>query len=175
VHIHLIAVGTGMPRWVAEGFQEYARRLPRECSLLLREVDLPHRLRGLPAAQARTAEAERLLAAVPPGAATVALDERGSPWRTADLARLLQGWLGSGRDVALLVGGADGLAPACLEGAEVWSLSPLTLPHMLVRVVVAEQVYRAWTILAGHPYHRGGSPEAAGSRIHRRGAETQKS
>jgi 23S rRNA (pseudouridine1915-N3)-methyltransferase len=175
VHIHLIAVGTGMPRWVAEGFQEYARRLPRECALRLREVDLPQRLRGLPPEQGRAAEGERLLAAVPAGAARVALDERGSPWSTAELARRLQGWLGGGRDVALLVGGADGLAPACREGAEVWSLSPLTLPHMLVRVVVAEQIYRAWSILAGHPYHRGGSPEAAASRIHRRGAEARRS
>lgn len=147
-----------MPRWVAEGFQEYARRMPRECSLVLREVDLPQRLRGLPLEQGRAAEGERLLAAVPPRAARVALDERGSPWSTAELARRLQGWLGGGGDVALLVGGADGLAPACLDGAEVWSLSPLTLPHMLVRVVVAEQIYRAWSILAGHPYHRAGAP-----------------
>ena len=162
MRVHLIAVGSGMPRWVAEGFQEYARRMPRECTLVLREVELPGRQRGLPASQGRTAEGERLLAAVPAGAGVVALDERGAPWDTLELSHRLEGWLGGGRDVALLVGGADGLAPECLQAAgQVWSLSALTLPHMLVRVLVAEQLYRAWSILAGHPYHRGavaGSP-----------------
>jgi 23S rRNA (pseudouridine1915-N3)-methyltransferase len=100
-------------------------------------------------------EGERLLAAVPRGAARWALDQRGREWSTEDLARRLEGWLGEGRDVALLVGGPEGLADACRAGAEgLWSLSRLTLPHPLVRVVVAEQVYRAWTLLAGHPYHR---------------------
>ena len=156
MRVHLIAVGSGMPRWVAEGFQEYARRMPRECTLVLREVELPGRQRGLPASQGRTAEGERLLAAVPAGAGVVALDERGAPWDTLELSHRLEGWLGGGRDVALLVGGADGLAPECLQAAgQVWSLSALTRPHMLVRVLVAEQLYRAWSILAGHPYHRG--------------------
>ncbi|HEY5719007.1 MAG TPA: 23S rRNA (pseudouridine(1915)-N(3))-methyltransferase RlmH, partial [Gammaproteobacteria bacterium] len=98
---------------------------------------------------------ERMLAALPTGARVVALDVAGSAWDTPTLARQLERWRAGGSDVALLVGGADGLAPACLERAEQrWSLSPLTFPHMLVRVLVAEQLYRAWSLLSGHPYHR---------------------
>jgi 23S rRNA (pseudouridine1915-N3)-methyltransferase len=155
VRIDLIAVGTRMPEWVASGLEDYARRLPRECTLVLRPVEASLRGRALPAGRLRGAEAERLLAAVPAGSRVVALDERGDAWTTADLARHLERWLAGGTDVALLVGGAEGLDRACLERAhQVWSLGPLTLPHMLVRVIVAEQLYRAWSILAGHPYHR---------------------
>lgn len=100
-------------------------------------------------------EGERMLGALPKGARVVALDVRGRPWSTQQLAGQLEAWMAGGRDVALLVGGPDGLAPECLERAEqTWSLSPLTLPHPLVRVVVAEQLYRAWSITQGHPYHR---------------------
>jgi 23S rRNA (pseudouridine1915-N3)-methyltransferase len=96
-----------------------------------------------------------MLAALPSGARVVALDEGGDPWRTRDLARRLEGWMRGGSDVALLVGGPDGLAPAVLERAdERWCLSGLTLPHALVRVVVAESLYRAWSVLENHPYHR---------------------
>lgn len=159
MRIHLVAVGRSMPRWVAQGFEDYARRLPHELGLELRPVVAPRRARGRPAGRIRDEESRRLLAAVPPGARRVALDERGRPWSTAELAGQLRRWLADGRDVALLVGGPDGLAPGCLAGADdVWSLSRLTLPHMLVRVVLAEQLYRAWTILSGHPYHRDGDP-----------------
>ena len=155
VRIHLIAVGSRMPDWVAGGFEDYARRLPRECSLVLHPVEASLRGRVLPADRLREVEGERLLAAVPTGSRVVALDERGDAWTTADLAQHLAHWLSGGTDVALLVGGAEGLDRACLERAhDVWSLGPLTLPHMLVRVIVAEQIYRAWSILAGHPYHR---------------------
>lgn len=161
-----------MPGWVAAGFEEYARRLPRELELRLRPVEAPHRSRALSPVTLREEEGRALLAALPQAATTVALDQRGEPWSTEDLARRLEGWMRSGGDVALLVGGASGLAAPCLERADrAWSLSPLTLPHMLVRVVVAEQVYRAWTWLSGHPYHRAEAAPWRGERATaRRGA-----
>ena len=160
MRIHLIAVGRRMPAWVEAGYREYARRLPPECTLNLIEVDPQHRGQGGQrpgeAALARTDEGERLLKAIPKGAGVVALDGAGQGWSTEDLAQQLKAWLGGGRDLALLVGGADGLAEPCLARAEQrWSLSRLTFPHPLVRVILAEQVYRAWTLLKGHPYHRG--------------------
>ncbi len=152
---HLLAVGRRMPDWVAAGYEEYARRLGGQVRLQLHEI-APHRRSSRDSAErAMQIESERLLAAVPEGTRVVALDERGAAWNTRELADRLAQWLGSGQDMTLLVGGADGLAPACLEAAEVkWSLSPLTLPHGLVRVVVAEQLYRAWSLLNNHPYHR---------------------
>jgi 23S rRNA (pseudouridine1915-N3)-methyltransferase len=155
MRIHLLAVGTRMPAWVTAGYQEYARRLPRECSLQLVEIASGRRGRSGGAARAREAEGRHMLAALPKGCRVIALDVGGVAWSTGMLARQLQDWLGAGRDVALLVGGPDGLAPACLERAdESWSLSPLTFPHGLVRVLLAEQLYRAWTLGTGHPYHR---------------------
>ncbi len=155
MRIHLIAVGCKPPAWVAAGFQEYARRLPRECALALTEVVPVPRRKGVAAERARREEGRRLLQAVPTGAHLIALDERGAAWSTRELARRLERWRLEGRPVALLVGGADGLDGTCLERAETcWSLSPLTLPHYLVRVLVAEQLYRAWSLGAGHPYHR---------------------
>jgi 23S rRNA (pseudouridine1915-N3)-methyltransferase len=160
MRIRLLSIGRRMPRWVDEGFAEYAKRLPPECALELVELE-PARRPGAKASAAhldrlRADEGERLLKAVPAGALTVALDVRGRPWSTEQLARELEGWLGGGRDVALLVGGPDGLSDACLAHAERrWSLSPLTFPHPLVRVILAEQLYRAWSLTRGHPYHRG--------------------
>lgn len=154
MRLRLVAAGTRMPGWVSEGFQAYAARMPRECRLELREVSLGRRSRNTDPARAIAAEGERLLAASA-GQSRIVLDVRGQPVDTPGLSRRLAGWLQDGRDVALLVGGPDGLAPACIEAAEWrWSLSPLTLPHGMVRVLVAEQLYRAWTILSGHPYHR---------------------
>ncbi len=153
--IHLLAVGTRMPEWVEKGYAEYAGRLPRECTLHLLEI--PAGKRGSHADLARLVrvEGERLLAAIPVGSRLIALDERGQPWSTVELAAQLAGWQREGRDVSLLVGGPDGLDAACRERAErLWSLSRLTLPHPLVRVVVAEQIYRAWSLLHNHPYHR---------------------
>jgi len=155
MHIHLLAVGTRMPGWVDQGFADYAARLPREWGLRLAEIPAARRGSGGGAARAVAHEGERMLAAIPSAARAVALDEHGAGWSTRDLAQRLADWMRGGTDVALLVGGADGLAPACLERArERWSLSALTLPHGLVRVIVAEQLYRAWTILNRHPYHR---------------------
>ena len=155
MRIHLIAVGTRMPSWVSEGYQEYAKRLPRECRLQLIEVPLSKRRKSLTAAQAKQQEGKAMLAALPKDCTVIALDVAGKSWGTEDLARNLHDWLGSGRDVALLVGGPDGLSPSCLDRADRrWSLSALTYPHPLVRIVLAEQLYRAWTLNTGHPYHR---------------------
>jgi len=153
VRIQLIAAGTRRPGWEREGYETYARRLPRECALAL--VEVPVERGGAGAARRIEREGERMLARVAKGARVVALDEAGTALTSRDLARRLEAWMAGGRDLALLVGGPDGLSPACVACAEMrWSLSPLTLPHGLVRVLVAEQLYRAWTILGGHPYHR---------------------
>ena len=153
--IHLIAVGEKMPRWVQEGYREYSKRLPRECSLLLLEIPLGHRGKNADVTRLIRAEGRQMLAAIPGGSKVIALDVRGNPWSTEKLSSHLNSWMSSGEDVALLVGGPEGLAPDCLVQAHMkWSLSPLTLPHPLVRVVVAEQLYRAWSILRNHPYHR---------------------
>lgn len=155
MRIHLVAAGTRMPAWVTQGFQDYARRLPHECSLSLVEIPLAARGRNSNPEQLRAEEGRRMLAALPRDALVIALDVKGQTWSTGQLADRLQQWLPSGRDVALLVGGPDGLSQDCLQRAEYsWSLSPLTFPHALVRVLVAEQIYRAWTITRGHPYHR---------------------
>lgn len=155
MHIHLIAVGTRMPAWVTSGYEEYARRLPRECSLKLIEIPLSKRRKTQSAEKNRQEEGRVMLAAVPDGATLIALDVRGKTWSTEVLATRLQDWLQAGRNIALLVGGPDGLADECLSRADLrWSLSALTLPHALVRVLLAEQLYRAWTVIQGHPYHR---------------------
>lgn len=156
MRIHLISVGRRMPSWVEAGYAEYARRLPAECALHLVEVEPLRRVKGASPEQARIEEGGRILKAIPKGAGVTALALGGEAWSTEDLARRIQGWMGEGRDRALLVGGADGLSAPCLARADqCWSLSNLTFPHQLVRVLVAEQIYRAWSLLKGHPYHRG--------------------
>lgn len=153
--IHLLAIGVRMPDWVKTAYAEYAVRLPRECMLNLLEIAAGQRGPHADVARIVRTEGERLLAAVPAGSRLIALDERGQQWSTAELAERLAGWLREGRDLSLLVGGPDGLDAACRNRAErLWSLSRLTLPHPLVRVVVAEQLYRAWSLLHHHPYHR---------------------
>lgn len=155
MRIHLIAVGQRMPTWIEAGYQEFARRLPPECSLHLSEIAPGKRSRRPDVARIVRDEGERILAALPKGALRVALEVEGRAWSTPELAGRLEHWLGDGRDVALMVGGPDGLSEDCRRAAELaWSLSPLTFPHALVRVMVAEQIYRAWTIVSGHPYHR---------------------
>jgi 23S rRNA (pseudouridine1915-N3)-methyltransferase len=152
VRIHLIAAGTRMPPWVQDGFADYAGRLPAECKLALKEIPLGASRSGGDTKKAMQEEGAKMLAALPEGAGVTALDVRGKSLDTEALAKLLNRWLQEGRDQALLVGGPDGLAPECIAKAELrWSLS---LPHGLVRVVVAEQLYRAWSILKNHPYHR---------------------
>ncbi len=156
MNIHLIAVGDKMPGWVQEGYQLYARRMPPECALRLIEIPAAKRGKGADVARILRDESKRLVAAIPKGAAVVALEVGGRSWSTEQLAARLGDWLAGGRDLALLVGGPEGLSDEARAAAgQLWSLSPLTLPHPLVRVVIAEQLYRAWSILHGHPYHRG--------------------
>ncbi|MFW6342172.1 MAG: 23S rRNA (pseudouridine(1915)-N(3))-methyltransferase RlmH [Halothiobacillaceae bacterium] len=156
MRIHLIAVGEKMPDWVQSGFEEYARRLPRTCRVLLHEVAPGRRGKNADIDRAVREEADRIEAVLPDNALVVALDVRGRALSTEQLAERLDDWLQGGRDIALLVGGPDGLHPDLLARAELrWSLSALTFPHPLVRVILAEQLYRAWSVLANHPYHRG--------------------
>ena len=144
-----------MPGWVTAGFEEYARRMPREMPLQLKELKPAQRSAAGDMVRWLQTEAERINAAAPAGMLRVVLDEHGRSFPTRVLAEHLERWRGGGRDVAFIIGGADGLAPELKTGAGLlWSLSPLTLPHGLVRVVLAEQLYRAASLLAGHPYHR---------------------
>ncbi|SFB66913.1 23S rRNA (pseudouridine1915-N3)-methyltransferase [Microbulbifer thermotolerans] len=147
-----------MPAWVQDGYGEYAKRLPRELALEIVEIPLGNRgQKASPALieKARRQEGEAMLAALAPRDHVVALDVRGKPWSTEQLSRQLADWQMQGERVSLLIGGPDGLSPECLARArQRWSLSPLTLPHPLVRVLLAEQIYRAWTLLVGHPYHK---------------------
>lgn len=144
-----------MPGWVEQGYREYAKRLPPECGLTLHEIQAGKRGKNADIVRLTRQEGEKMAGAIPKGARVVALEVQGKAWTTEQLAGRLDHWLGEGRDVALLVGGPEGLEPGLSASAdERWSLSPLTLPHPLVRIVLAEQLYRAWSILKGHPYHR---------------------
>ncbi len=153
--INLISVGTKMPAWVQQGYNEYAKRMPRECELVLREIAPGKRGKNADIARIVQDEGQRMLAAIRPGMHIVTLDVKGKGWSTADLSKAMKRWLESGQHVALLVGGPEGLADSVRKSChESWSLSAMTLPHPLVRIVVAEQIYRAWSILKNHPYHR---------------------
>ena len=144
-----------MPAWVEAGFLEYARRMPKEASLELVQIRPEARGSAVPVERLTAAEAKRVRAALPEGCYTVVLDERGRGCTTRELSQRLQGWQMDGRDVAFVIGGPDGLEPALRGQADwLWSLTALTLPHALVRVIVAEQLYRAVSILKSHPYHR---------------------
>lgn len=151
----LLAIGTRMPDWVETGVEEYNKRLPADFSLRLQEIPLARRGKSISPDQAVRKEAETMLGLVQAGDFVVALDIEGRQFSTAEFAKRLQFLRDQSRDVALLVGGPDGLGERCLERAdERWSLSRLTLPHPLVRIFLAEQFYRAWSLLQNHPYHR---------------------
>ncbi len=153
--ISLIAVGKKMPAWVTEGYNEYAKRMPRECLLELVEIEAEKRGKSGSSRRWMEQEGKRMLAAIPKGDRVIALDVRGMHWSTEKLASQMEGWMHAGSGVSLLVGGPDGLAPDCLQRADQrWSLSSLTMPHPLVRIVLAEQLYRAWSVVNNHPYHR---------------------
>ncbi|MFG1487888.1 23S rRNA (pseudouridine(1915)-N(3))-methyltransferase RlmH [Oceanospirillum sp. HFRX-1_2] len=153
--IKLVAVGTKMPKWVEQGYEEYAKRLPREFSLELIEIAPGNRGKNADIERAIRKEGELMMSKISPSDHVVALEVLGKAWSTEQLAKEAEGWQMLGSDVCLLVGGPEGLAPECKQRAnQQWSLSPLTLPHPMVRILLAEQVYRAWSVIQGHPYHR---------------------
>jgi 23S rRNA (pseudouridine1915-N3)-methyltransferase len=153
--IRILAVGSKMPAWVTQGFNEYAKRLPKDCALELIEIPVGHRAKNTGIKKAMESETKALLTAIKPGQHVVALDVQGKIWSTEELSEHLRDWRSMGCDVNILIGGPDGYTKEVLQIAKQrWSMSKLTLPHPLVRVVLAEQIYRAWTILQNHPYHK---------------------
>lgn len=149
------AVGQRMPRWVSEAWDEYARRIPNNLNLSLREIPLAKRGKNPDTRRLCATESDALYTAMPDRARVIALDVKGQSWSTEKLASNLQEWMVDGRDVGFMIGGPDGISDEVLQKADVrWSMGPLTLPHPLVRVVLSEQLYRAWTITQNHPYHR---------------------
>ncbi len=155
MQINLISIGNRMPSWVQQGYDEYAKRLPKECELVLKEVMPGKRAKNSDVARIVRDEGIRMINAIPNKTHIVTLDVPGKPWTTKELSTVLKRWMESGQNIALLIGGPEGLADSVKDLArETWSLSRLTFPHPLVRIVVAEQLYRAWSILNNHPYHR---------------------
>ena len=155
MQLFVAAVGQRMPRWVEEAWTEYARRMPQGMSLAIREIQLAKRGKNPDTRRLKTTESVALYDAMPARARIIALDVMGKPWSTETLADKMLDWMGDGRDVGFMIGGPDGIADQVTQKAdERWSLGPLTLPHPLVRVILAEQLYRAWTITQNHPYHR---------------------
>jgi 23S rRNA (pseudouridine1915-N3)-methyltransferase len=155
MRIQLIAVGTKMPAWVEQGYQEYARRFGADTTLQLTEVTAGKRGKNADIKRILHKEGEHTLASIPKGNRIVTLEVTGAPWTTPQLAQHMEKWQMDGRDVSLLIGGPEGLSPECIAASEQrWSLSALTLPHPLVRIVVAESLYRAWSLNNNHPYHR---------------------
>lgn len=151
----MLAVGSKMPSWIEQGIAEYSKRMPADCRIEIVELPIGPRGKGQSVAKAIEKEGQAMLAAMRPQNTCVALEVLGKPWSTPQLSENMAQWRMQGGDVDLLIGGPDGLSPECVKMArQKWSLSPLTLPHPLVRVLVAEQLYRAWTILNNHPYHK---------------------
>ncbi len=155
MRIQLIGVGTKMPNWVVQGYHEYQKRLPASLSLELVEVPLTVRGKNADVGRMIQKEGQAMLNAIGKQDRVVALDLKGKPWSTEQLSEQLADWQMSGQNLSLLIGGPEGLSPECRQRADqLWSLSPLTLPHPMVRILVAEQLYRAWSLLQGHPYHK---------------------
>lgn len=155
MQIHLIAMGQRMPAWVNQGVDEFIKRMPPECRINMLEIPASKRTKTTDINRLMQQEGEKMLAAIPKGALVVAMDVKGKAWSTEELSSQLESWLQGGRDVAMLIGGPEGLAPACVEKAELrLSLSNMTLPHPLVRIMLTEQLYRAMSILKNHPYHK---------------------
>ena len=152
--LRILSVGHKMPGWIEEGCKEYLKRMPRELFVEIVEIRPDKRASGRNSDQVQEAEGRRILEAAGRDI-LIALDEHGQEVTTLQLADRMQKWLGDGRDVSLVIGGADGLHPGVKARADwLWSLSKLTLPHAMVRVLLAEQLYRAWSVLSNHPYHR---------------------
>lgn len=144
-----------MPKWVQNGYTEYAKRLPKSCSIKLVELAMATRGKTGSVAKYQQNELKRIENTIPKRAKIIVLDEQGQQTTSLQLAKKLADWLASGQDIALIVGGPDGLHTSLLQKAEwAWGLSKLTLPHSMVRIIVAEQLYRSWSVLQKHPYHR---------------------
>lgn len=155
MQLKVAAVGQRMPGWVGAAWHEYARRFPRSPRLELIEIPTPRRGKNADIERIKAGEGAGLMAATAGDVLRVALEMKGNRWSTRALAENLEQWMAGGRDVAFIIGGPDGLSGDCLASADCkWSLGPLTLPHPLCRVIVAEQLYRAWSIVNNHPYHR---------------------
>lgn len=155
MRIRLLTITHKSPAWIQEGYEEYAKRLPASCALELVEIAAEKRGAHADLKRITEKEGEKMLSRILPNHRVIALDVQGKLWSTEDLAMEMEKWQQDGRHIDLLVGGPEGLAPACLKKAELrWSLSPLTFPHILVKLIVAEQIYRAYSILQQHPYHR---------------------
>jgi 23S rRNA (pseudouridine1915-N3)-methyltransferase len=155
VQLTVAAVGQRMPLWVQTAWQEYAKRFPRGLSLELKQIPLAKRAKNADVDALRQSEGAALLEAVPRGHRIIALDGRGKQWSTPELAQRLENWMREEHGACFLIGGPDGLPAICRDRAQdVWALGRLTLPHPLVRAILAEQLYRAWTITQNHPYHR---------------------
>jgi 23S rRNA (pseudouridine1915-N3)-methyltransferase len=151
----ILAVGHKMPSWISEGFNEYSKRMPREAKIELVEIKPEPRTTGKSVMQIMEAEAQRIQAALPKDVLRIVLDERGAHWSTRQLTQQMKDWLSGGRDVAFIIGGADGLHESVRSSAnQLLALSAMVLPHGMVRVLLAEQLYRAHSLLNNHPYHR---------------------
>ncbi len=155
--LFILAVGHKMPSWISDGFSEFSKRMPAHMKLQLKELQPEVRSRqNLDSSQLKASEATRIRKALPSQAVTIAMEVTGKNWSTEQLAGKFSSWLQSGRDLCFIIGGADGLDDSFSQSCDFrWSLGAITLPHGLVRVILAEQLYRATTILSGHPYHRG--------------------
>ncbi len=172
MRLSVVAVGTRMPVWVNDGVGEYARRLPRQIQFSIEEIPPGQRTARGNVAAAQAQEATQLMKRTAAADVRIALDEKGKSWTSPQLAAELREWLRNVPHVALMIGGADGFTDEIRAQADrLWSLSHLTLPHGLVRVVLAEQIYRAWTIVDGHPYHRASGPTESRSRLCKPGAQ----
>jgi 23S rRNA (pseudouridine1915-N3)-methyltransferase len=153
--IHLVAIGQRMPTWVNQAFNEYAKRLPNDYQLILRALSAQKRTKSSNTEQLIATESLALISACPAQSHRIALDRVGRSMNTHDIAKKLNQWHDQSQDIAILIGGPEGISKTHLEQCHsTWSLSDLTLPHPLVRILIAEQIYRAWSILSNHPYHR---------------------
>lgn len=153
--IKVLTIGTKMPAWVNQGVREYVKRLPRDMAFEIIELPVAQRAKNADLQRLIQKEAETMMAYIQPQDHVVALEVGGQNWSTEKLAANLESWQMNGQNVVLLIGGPDGLGDVCRQRAnQLWSLSALTFPHPIVRVVLAEQLYRAWTITQHHPYHR---------------------
>jgi 23S rRNA (pseudouridine1915-N3)-methyltransferase len=155
VHIRLVAVGDRQPTWVDDAFGRYSGRFPREWKFRIDRIAAARRSKNSKAQDATDAEGEQILARIKTNEQVILLDERGTQLTSQALASRLSDWQSDGRDLCFVIGGPDGVSQACQQRADIrWSLSQMTLPHGLARVLFAEQLYRAWSLQSGHPYHR---------------------